>query len=254
MRNDQVNSLKKGKSRRRRPGRSAFTLLEVLTALAILGLVTSSVIMVINRCMGAAADSAIQMEAFNLAREKMETILASESVNENVEYGTSELYPDMSWRAVTEVFSEPLTGQMWIRAVCSAEYTDSKDEKQTVELVHWVAMLSDKQADLLGDAENLEALAAEQLIESIEFAAEYSGVDEATIEQWMENGLLTTDDGAFIQYNLDVFISTNGQPTDAEQAQQVASIDELVMVLSAEAGGTEAEDEATTSEEEDRGR
>ncbi len=234
--------------------RLGFTLIEVLAALAILAFVSTSVLVVIDRCIEATADSTLQMEAFNLVREHMETLLASESVTENVDFGTSERYPDMSWRAATEVFSESTTGQMWIRAVCSAEYTDSKDQEQTVELVHWVAMLSDKQAEQLTDGEDLEALAAEQLIEDIETAAEYAGVEPATIEQWMENGLLTTSDGAFIQYNLDIFISSNGEPTEEQQDQQVESIEDLAMILAAQGQGAGTEDDTSKSEEAQEGR
>ena len=219
--------------------RRAFTLLEVLAALAILAFASSSVLLVIDRSMGAAADSAFQMEAFRLARENMEKILSAESVTENVEYGASERYPDVSCRTVTEAFSESATGQMWIRAVCTAEYVDSKDETQTVELVHWVAMLSDKQAEQLVEDEDLEALAAEQLIDDIDLAAEYAGVDAETIDLWMENGLLTTEDGRFVRHNLDIYSAGNGQPAEEEKEQQVETIEELAMKLGPQDEGAE---------------
>ena len=204
-------------------------------------------LVVINRCMGAAADSAFQMEAFQLVRENMEKILSAESVTESVEYGASERYPDISYRTVTEAFSESATGQMWIRAVCSAEYVDSKDETQTVELVHWVTMLSDKQAEQLVQDEDLEALAAEQLLDDIDLASEYAGVDAETVELWMENGLLITDDGRFIKHNLDIYMGGNGEPSDEQKEQQVESIEELAMTLGLQ--GDEGADEEAMSEE-----
>jgi len=212
----------------------AFTLLEVLTALAILGLTSSSVLLILNRCMASAANCAIQMEAFQVARENMEKVLVSDSVSEGVEYGNSELYPDISWRTVIEAFSEPVTGQMWVRAVCSADYIDSTGETQTLELVHWLGSLTDQQANQLLQDEDLDALAAEQLIDSVEQAAEYAGVDVDTVEEWIEKGLQLTDDGAFIKYNLDLYVQSGGDPSEADAARQVQSIEELAVALSAD--------------------
>ena len=228
---------------RRCAGRRAFTLLEVLTALAILGLTSSSVLFVINQCMASAANCALRMEAFDVARENLEKVLTLESVSEGVEYGTSEQYPNVSWRTVIEAFSEPVTGQMWVQVVSSADYTDSKGEPQTLELVHWLGSLTDQQADqLLGD-EDLETLAAEQLLESVEEAAEYAGVDADTVEQWVENGLLMTDDGAFIKYNLDIYAEGGGDPSETDRARQVQSIEELAVALNAEAGDEESSED-----------
>jgi len=123
----------------------AFSLIEVVTSLIILALITSSVLVVINRCMASAADSALRMQAFEVARENMERLLASDSVSETVEYGTSDRYPQIQWRTTVEAFPEPITKQMWIRAVCSADYSDAEDETQTVELTHWLTNLTKEQ-------------------------------------------------------------------------------------------------------------
>lgn len=221
----------------RRPFADGFTLLEVLTALGILALVSSSVLLVMNRCVSSAADSALRMEAFQLARENLEKILVSDSVEETVEYGMSDEYSDLSWQTVIEGFPEPATGQMWVRAVCSAEYIDSRGEVQKVELIHWVTQLTDQQAGQLLQDEDLDQLEAEQLVQTVEEAAEYAGVSAETIEQWVEKGLLKTDDGAFICYNLDLFVEGNGDPTPQEKAEQVESIQELAMKLRAEPEG-----------------
>lgn len=229
-----ANTIKTEDGRGRAARKRAFTLLEVLAALAILGLTSSSVLLVINRCMASTANGAIQMEAFQVARENMEKVLASDSVSESVEYGTSELYPDISWRTVTETFSEPMTGQMWVRAVCSADYIDSIGETQTLELVHWIGSLTDQQVNQLSQEEDLEALAAEQILDSVEQAAEYAGVNVDGIEEWIEKGLQMTDEGAFIKYNLDIYRQSGGDPSEDDRARQVRSIEELAAARSTE--------------------
>lgn len=229
-----------GDGRSRRPRARAFTLLEVLTALAILGLTCSSVLLVINQCMASAANCALRMEAFQVARENLEKVLASDSVSETVEYGTSEQYSGIDWRTVIEAFSEPMTGQMWVRAVCSADYIDSTGETQTIELIHWIGSLTAQQADQLLQDEDLETLAAEQVIDSVEEAAEYAGVNADTVEQWVENGLQLTDEGAFIKYNLDIYMQGGGEPSETDKARQVRSIEELAVALSVEEMGEES--------------
>jgi hypothetical protein len=174
------------------------------------------------------------MEAFHLAQENLEKILASDSVTEEVEYGISDKFPDLSWQTVIEAFPEPATGQMWIRAVCSAKYVDSRDETQTVELEHWITELTEQQAGQLMQEEDLDQLAAEQLLETAEDAAEYAKVGTEVIEQWVEKGLVATEDGAFIKYNLDLFVQSDGEPTAEEKRTQVKSIQELAMSLRTE--------------------
>src|SRR4030042_903009 len=84
-----------------------FTLFEIIAALGILGLVCSSVLLVIDRCVNSAADSSMRMEAFRLVRENLEEILVSDSVEETVEYGTSDEYPDISWETGVGALSGP---------------------------------------------------------------------------------------------------------------------------------------------------
>ena len=124
---------------------NGFSLPEVMAALMILALFSSSVLVVINRCVTSAANSTMQMEAFRVARENMEKLLASDSVSEMVEYGNSNRYPEIQWQTVVESFYEPITKRMWVRAICSAEYRDMDDEVQTVELTHWLTNLTKSQ-------------------------------------------------------------------------------------------------------------
>jgi len=228
-----------------RPEQAGFTLLEVLTALAVLGLVSSSVLVVVSRCVSSATDSALRMEAFELARENMEAILVRDSVEESVDYGRSEKYPDVTWQTVIEAFPEPVNGEMWIRAVCSGEYLDSKGESQKVELVHWIAALTDQQVEQILDDEDLERLEVEQMIPTAEDAAEYAGIDADALALWVENGLVTTRDGQFIRYNIDLFTKSQGDPSAEEKARQVTSIEELAMALrTMQKGANQASDES----------
>lgn len=197
-------------------------------AMAILALTCSSVLVVIDRCVASAATSALRMRAFEVARENMENLLASTSVKENIEYGQSEKYPDIEWQTVVETFYEPITSRMWIRGVCSAKYNDPNGQEQTVELTNWLTDLTKEQLLQLEkrDEDELGDMAAE-LIETLEDAADYAGVDVETIEQWLQNGLLTTEDGSFIKDNLDIYMRSNGNPSEEEKNQQAKSIADL---------------------------
>jgi prepilin-type N-terminal cleavage/methylation domain-containing protein len=212
--------------RRREAG---FTLLEVLTALAILALASSSVLLVIDRCLASASDLALRMEAFDLVRDNMEKILCLDAVAESVDFGTSEKYSGISWQTVVEGFSEPISGQMWARAICSADYLDSRGEKQKVELVRWLTPLTDQQAGQLATQQDLDKLEAEQALKTDEDAAAYARIDTDTLRQWGADGLVKTQDGMYLRYNLDVFVKSQGKPTPEEKAQQVTSIQDLAL-------------------------
>ena len=188
-----------------------FSLAETLAALLILGFISGSVLVVVNRYMASAVDSVLRMQAFEVARANMEKLLTLNTVQESVEYGTSELYLDIQYQTVVESFYEPVTSAMWIQAVCSAEYIDSQGEVQTVELKHWLTDVS--KAEMLKILEQQESELAGEVIETIEEAAEYAGVDEQTIEQWVDDGMLLTDEGYFTTDQLDLYLETDGNPT-----------------------------------------
>ena len=224
--------------------RKGFSLPEVMTAVIILGLTCSSVLVVIDRCVTSARESALRMRAFEVARENMENLLASPSVKESVEYGQSEKYPDIEWQTVVETFYEPITARMWIRGVCSAKYLDSDQQEQTVELTHWLTDVTKDQLLQIEqrDEKELEDLAAE-LIETLEDAADYAGVDVETIEQWLQNGLMTTTDGSFIKENLDIYVRSNGNPSEEEKNQQAKSLADLKNKKSQSEDGSAGKDE-----------
>ncbi len=125
--------------------RKAFTLIEVTVALIILGMITATVLVVVNRAIDTVVLWQTKMQAFDIARENMEKILVQSAVSDSVEYGISEENPDITWETTVESFYEPITNNMWVRAVCSAEFTDDNGEEQKIELTHWLTSLSKEQ-------------------------------------------------------------------------------------------------------------
>jgi hypothetical protein len=207
----------------RRTSKKAFSLIETTAALIILAIVCSGVVVVINRCMVSTADSALRMQAFEVARENMEKLLASDAVKEMVEFGTSDKYPEIQWETIVEAFYEPITSRMWIRAVCAAEYTDIKGEPQTVELTHWLTNVTKEQLLQILARRRQDQWLAEQIIETVEEAAQYAGVDVETIEQWVEDGMPITEEGFFIAANLDFYKQSVIETV--EEAAQYAGVD-----------------------------
>lgn len=215
--------------------KNGFTLIEVMTALIILALISFNVLVVVDNCVVSAANSKLRMQAFQVARENMEQLLAAESLSEKYEYGTSDKYPDIEWKTVVEAFYEPVTARMWIRGVCSAGYEDTDGEEQEVELTHWLTDLTKEQLLEMMNEEGMEQLAGE-LFETLEEAADYAGVSVDTIEQWLENGLVTTEDGSFIKGNLDIFMEGNGNPSQEDKDKQIQSESELMDLISGRSG------------------
>jgi hypothetical protein len=206
--------------------KNAFSLVEVIMALTILELVVLSLITVINRSISSASDSELQMQAFEVARENMEKLLCKTMVQQSVDSGTSEKYPGIEWKTVVETFYEPITTKMWLRGICQATYTDSQGKQQTLELTHWLTGLST--VELLQIMWQQEAgTSNKELLETTEQAAIYAGVDVQTIEQWLDNGLFTTENGAFIKSNLDIYKNSSGNPPEQTKVTQIKSREEL---------------------------
>jgi prepilin-type N-terminal cleavage/methylation domain-containing protein len=209
--------------------KKAFSLIEVVAALVILAIASSTILVVLNRCVASAANSALKMRAFEVARENMEKLLASDLVKETADFGTSDKYPEINWQTVVETFYEPITSRMWVRAVCSAGYGDASGQTQTVELTHWLTNVTKKQLlEILKGQENEQQVLADELIDSIEQAAEYAGVDVETVQRWVENGMIRDENGSFFKSNLDIYIETDGNPTEQEKELQLKSISELL--------------------------
>jgi prepilin-type N-terminal cleavage/methylation domain-containing protein len=216
----------------RRITNNGFTLAEVMTALVILALICSGVLVVINRCAASAADTTLRMQAFEVARENMEKLLTSESVEEGTDFGDSDKYPQIKWQTVVETFYEPITVQMWVRAMCSAEYSDTAGQTQTVELNHWLTSVTDEQmSELMEQQGEEQQRLAEQILETIDEAAQYAQVDVQTIEQWMDDGMLTAEDGSFFKHNLDIYKEANGEPNEEEKNMQISSVEQLLELM-----------------------
>lgn len=125
--------------------RAGFTFVEVVAALMILGVITGSVLVVLNRSVEVVIDGRSRMQAFERARRNMEELLSSSSVSDKAEFGPDELNEDIEWETVVESFNEPVNSKMWIRATCSASFTDRHGERQRVELTHWLTQLTKAQ-------------------------------------------------------------------------------------------------------------
>ena len=165
--------------------------------------------------MKSAADSTMKMRAFDAARENMEQLLVLNKVSGTVDYGTSDKYPEIQWQTTVETFYEPGGTRMWVRAICSAEYIDTEEQAQTVELTHWLTNLSKK--DMLNILNEQEKELAEYLIETEADAAKYAGVDKKTIAAWVGRGMPKTGNGKFIKAWLDLYKDTNGNPTPLQK-------------------------------------
>lgn len=198
-----------------------FSLVEVTTAVFILAVITSSVLVAMNRLMDASHGVTMKMQAFTVARENLEQVLVLASASEMTEYGTSEKYPMISWETTVETFTEPIKGQTWARAICRAEYEDIEGQIQAVELAHWLSELTEAQLQELDDSGG--PLDPNELCFSKEEAAEYAGVPHDIIDVWLENGMVQADDGSFIKQNLDLFRRTNGDPSPIELDEQLRS-------------------------------
>jgi type II secretory pathway pseudopilin PulG len=138
--------MKKQITRNQKPvtsNRIAFTIVEVVAALMIIALICSSVMLVVKQQVTALSESRLRMEAFEIARENMESLLTASSVGEMDDYGVSDKNPNIEWQTVVEPFSVADSNRMWVRAVCSATYPDANGQPQKVELTHWLTDVSD---------------------------------------------------------------------------------------------------------------
>jgi hypothetical protein len=175
----------------------------------------------------------LRIQAFEVAREKMETLLSQKSAREKVDYGTSIKYPHITWETSVETFDEPISSQMWVRAVCSAQYIDSEDYEQKVELTHWLTNVSKGQMlNIIKQMSSRKKILKEQLIPTISKAATYANVTPETIQMWLDNGMPTASNGAFIKDALDLYDASDGYPS----VGNVARVDKMYKFISQSIG------------------
>jgi Tfp pilus assembly protein PilV len=193
--------------------KTGFTLIETMTAVMLLAFIGVSVWIVLERCMLSAADTTQRMRAFEIARENMEKTLGTASVQESIDYGVSEQFPDIRWQVTIESFFESQSSKMWVRAVSSAEYSDPMGQTKSVELTHWLTDLTEEQSQQLMKSKELqEQKLSQYMIEGEDLAAEYAGVDVKTIREWVKNHMPTFN-GSYLKPWLDFYLKYNGNPT-----------------------------------------
>jgi type II secretory pathway pseudopilin PulG len=155
-----------------------FTLLEVMGSVVILGMVCAGVFVSIDRSIRLSAESIVKMQAFEVARENMEQLLAKKEVEAGVDYGTSEVYPWVDWTTKVETFDEPATSTKWVRGICTAEYFDTSGETQSVELECWLTGLDKGQTKQI-----------EKEKERIKELIDAGVLDESALDVFDEGGL-----------------------------------------------------------------
>ncbi len=213
---------------KRRVTRHGFTLIESMASVALLAFIGASVWLVLEQCTVSAADSIQRMRAFEIAHENMEKLLGSDSVEEKTEYGISEKYQDIRWQTTVEGFYVPASSGMWARAVCSAEYTDSGGETKDVELTCWLTALTAAQTQQLTARQAMQKqLLTQHILSTEELAAEYAGVDAETIRQWVKNGMPLTEYSEYLKPWLDLYLQTDGNPTEQDRQDTLAQYSEL---------------------------
>ena len=167
-----------------RSHRAAFTLVEVGAALVLLSIILSSVMVLMNRYVDSVIDLQLRQEAFELARGNMEQLLAESKLSDMAEFGDSEQNPEIEWQTLVEPFYEPVTDQMWIRAVCSAGFNDTKGEYQNIEMEHWITNLNAQQVKQILAQQQIEAEYMDLLADG-----EASAIEETTLAYLEKEGL-----------------------------------------------------------------
>lgn len=166
--------------------RCGFTLLEVVTALLILGTICTTVLTVMNQAITTAIDLRKRTQAFEVARENMENLLCLMTVSDTSDFGTHPLYPDIEWETTVEPFTEPVTNKMWIQAVCTASFPDSTGEIQEVTLTHWLTGLTDKQAQQIQDQQKRQDKYLDLLSDSDKIRTEQAAIRRYLRQQGIE--------------------------------------------------------------------
>lgn len=145
---------------------AGFTLVEVAAALVILSMLVGSALVVMSGITEGMIDLKAQTQAFSIARQHMETLLTASSVEDMSEYGVVETNPDMDWQTIVEPFYEPISNRMWVRGVCTSSYTDSKGQRQIIELTCWLTGLDAQQVKQIVDQQKRQEEYMSQFSES----------------------------------------------------------------------------------------
>ena len=180
------------------PPLRAFTLIEVVIALAVVSSIIASVLVVMNRCINATINMELQQQAFKLAREQMETLLSKKSVSDLSEYGFSEENPEIDWQMTVEPFYEPISNQMWVRAVSGAGFTDTTGQRQKIEFACWLTGLTAQQVKQILEQQKREQEFLAQMSEG-DYEQSIAQLNEMTIAYLNAAGLDSTAYQEFIE-------------------------------------------------------
>ncbi|MCX5634098.1 MAG: type II secretion system protein [Phycisphaerae bacterium] len=199
--------------------RKAFTLIEVTVALIVFGMIAATVLVVINKAIETVVLWQTKMQAFEITRENMEKILAQSSVTDFVEYGMSETNPDITWETTVSSFYEPLTDQMWMRAVCTAQFVDSEGEEQKIELTHWLTSLNQEQIRQILEQKQRESEYQAAMGTLLNESSESVGQQGQLLAGQQANQLQQQAD--HLQEQADQLREQAKQPQTKEQAEQL---------------------------------
>jgi prepilin-type N-terminal cleavage/methylation domain-containing protein len=197
----------------------AFTLIEVTVALIVFGMIAATVLVVINKAIETVVLWQTKMQAFEITRENMEKILAQSSVTDFVEYGMSETNPDITWETTVSSFYEPLTDQMWMRAVCTAQFVDSEGEEQKIELTHWLTSLNQEQIRQILEQKQRESEYQAAMGTLLNESSESVGQQGQLLAGQQANQLQQQAD--HLQEQADQLREQAKQPQTKEQAEQL---------------------------------
>jgi len=171
-----------------------FTLVEIAAALAILAGLLASALIVMNNAVQATLEIQGRRQAFEIARENLESLLTVTAISDQADSGRSERYPDIRWELTVEPFYEPISNKMWIRAVSAAYYCDKANQEQAVRLEHWLTGLSAQQIKQILQQQALEEKILEELYgpqedpteEMTKVCLEQAGLDAAAYENFIQ--------------------------------------------------------------------
>jgi type II secretory pathway pseudopilin PulG len=204
----------------------AFSLTEVVVALVLLGFVCSAVFVVINCCMASAADLSSRMQAFEVARDNMEKLLASDGISEMVDYGSSDKYPEIQWQTTVETFFEPEADRVWLQGVCSADYVDTSGNTQTIKLTHWLTEITKEQLIEIIKEKQKEL---DRLGEQYKAGQETAEPDEKTLAEADQEKTGQDQDKTVDKQDQDK-TGSEAQPKEGEQKFCGYTIDELIQM------------------------
>lgn len=224
---------------------SGFTLLEVVVALMLLGVICASLFVVMERCMVSVTDMIWERRAFEVARENLEQVLCRTSVNEqeDEDYGQSERYPQIAWGTTMDIYTDPIDGSLsWLKVVCTAEYEDTEGETQTVSLSHLLCSISESE----DDPNQVDGFEDWKVYTSDNEAAADLGIDVEQIIEFKDNDMLLTDANLCIRHNCQIFIDAGGDPNEVERARQVTTEEQYEALMA-----QESEDADSSDQEED---